>query len=305
MKTLTLFLAFLFPLTLLADSFFIGPVSGEIANISNDQGTTSGKEIKSTYRALIKNTLESQGETVTQNKKGADWELSPSILKLGNSFIMSLLKKKNGKVVFAEKLKATTLTDADVVTDRLVLAVVNEEAASKGQTVDKVTQAETRGTSVKTKAQKQFFFGFGPGAQTAIKGAGQGFYYTLGYLWGLDHQVSLRLNLEGVSAKDTEARMFIVGIGTNYYFNRKKHAPYVLGMLTYGSATADIKNDPTCTFWCSNVSESGFGLSAGGGMHFYRTSSVNFAVEASYNQGFYEVASENPGSYGVKIKILW
>ena len=60
-----------------------------------------------------------------------------------------------------------------------------------------------------------------------------------------------------------------------------------------------------CSFFCDNISESGWGTNVGLGYHFFRTSSVNFATELSYTQGFYEIVGRMPSTVNFKIILLW
>ena len=153
--------------------------------------------------------------------------------------------------------------------------------------------------------ERQFYLGFGPGAANNLGSESAGVSWLLGYLWGLQDRVGLRLNLEGVNVADSGADMVSFGIGTQLYFNKKAHSAYALGLLNYTWADSDTLANPSCNFFCDNINENGWGASFGLGHHFFRTSFVNFATELSYTQGFYKIIDKNPNMLNFRVILFW
>jgi len=282
--------------------FFSSPSLADDYYISNENLQEDISVIR-TFKSLITTELLKNKQDVVSSESESEWVLKPSLLKLQESYIVSITKYKDGKNYFSEKLKAQSLDDLDVVTTRLVEAVVFNKSVGSTQRVDNVTQDEVKGTTVKQKADKQFYFGFGPGAGSNLDTGKSGFSWTLGYLWGLEPNFSLRLNLEGVNIDDSGAGMTSLGIGAQYYFTSNKNSPYVMGALAYSWADSDLENPSS--FISSNIDESGWAIQTGLGFQFFRTSTVNLGTEFYYTQGFYELVDGNPASYGFRVLLLW
>jgi len=289
------FLLIFFPTIVFADSYYV----------DTPEVVTKNENLAPTIQTLIKNELSKNGETVTLDPSTANWVISSSLLNLGNSYIMNVSKSNGKKTVFSDSLKATSMDDIDVVIDRLVRASIKNIPVTKTQTVDSVTQNETRGTTIKQQVERQFYLGFGPGSANNLGSETAGVSWLFGYLWALQDQVSLRLNVAGVNVSDSGADMTSFGIGAQYYFNKSRHSPYISGLLDYTWADSDTIADPNCTFFCDNVGENGWGSTVGLGHHFFRTSTVNFAAELAYTQGFYEVLDKSPNMLNFRVIIFW
>ena len=98
-------------------------------------------------------------------------------------------------------------------------------------------------------------------------------------------------------------------LGGQYYFNKKNISPYILGGITYGLAEAHIDEDECTQFliakFCDGDREHGFGAKLGLGMHFFRSTSVNFSVEASHSQNMFKLNDKYPGMTGLKVIVLY
>lgn len=289
-KSLIMFLCLL-PVAASADTFYID---------SNPQGS----EVSTTVESLVKTELSVNGHTIVENESNSQWVLRPDTIKLGSTYIVTLSKFQNGKLTYSDKLKSTRLDDLDVVTARLVVGALNNVSASKTRTVDTITDNETKGTTVKTKVTRQSFFGFGPSKVTNLDTSNAGVMLTGGALWGIDHQFSVRAEFTTNNVSKSSAGMSNISIGGQYYFDRKQHAPYAVGSLGYTWAES-AEHDTNSSFFRRGKSESGWGIKAGTGMHFYRTATVNIAAELTYNLGLYEVTEGPPGSLGANLIVVW
>ena len=246
-----------------------------------------------TLNQLVKNELVSLGHSVMLSPEESRWVLTPKLLRLGRSYVVTLSKERKGRIVFSQKLKSETLDDLDIVTERLVRAVLKRQNVSSTQNVDTITQNEIKGTSVKTEVTKQFYFGFGPGVLSGLESDETGSNWTAGYLWGIDHQFGLRLGLEHTSGEGN-SNFWNLGMGGQYYLNRRKHAPYLLGLFGYSWAESN-----------ADKTENGFSIEAGLGSHFFRTAKVNLAIEVVYAQGLYDVLESSPGVFAGRLIVLW
>ncbi len=257
-----------------------------------------------TVERLVKNELLSRGHTVVTNDVNPQWVLIPDAIKLGNSYIVSLTKLKDGRVVYSDKLKSASLDNLDTVSARLVSGALDNVASENSITVDTVTENEAAGTAVKTRVTRQKFLGYGPSAPNNLGVSNSGVMFTAGALWGVDHQVSIRAGYTTSNVSESPADMTGVNIGGHYYLNREQHSPYAVGLLGYTWAESHTRNSEN-TFSFGGEKESGWSIEAGMGMHFYRTAKVNIAAEVTYNQAIFDMTEGAPGALGAKLIVLF
>ncbi len=290
LKSLLIFLCVL-PVAATADTFYI-------------EENSKLSAVSATVESLVKNELTRKGHTIIEDKENSQWVLTPDTIKLGKTYIVSLMKSQEGKVVYSDKLKSTNLDDLDTVTSRLVSGALDNVAISKNMTVDTVTDNETKRTTVKTKVTRQTYLGFGPAKAANLETNNAGVMFSVGSLWGIDHQFSIRAGYSTNNVSDSPADMTSISIGGQYYLNLEQHSPYAVGLVGYTWAES---HDPVSdrSFFRQGEADSGWGVEAGIGMHFYRTSTVNIAAEVTYHQALFEVTEGAPGSLGAKLIVLW
>lgn len=281
----------LLPVVASADTFYVEQAR---------QGTTASAAVE----RLVKNELTTKGHTVVANAENSQWSLTADTIKLGNTYIVTLTKSQDSKLVYSDKLKSTSLDDLDVVAARLVTGALNDVSAANSITVDTVTENESIGTTVKTRVTRQTYLGFGPTKVANLDTNNTGENFAAGALWGVDDQFSLRAGFNLNNVSDSPADMTGVSIGGHYYLDKKKHALYAVGLAGYRWAES---HDPVAnsSFLREGQSESGWGVEAGIGTHFYRTASANIAAELTYNQALFEVTDGAPGSLGAKLMVFW
>ncbi len=287
-----LLLLSLIPVIATADTFYVEPIR---------PGTvTSG-----TVDVLVKDELMLKGHAVSENKENSQWVLSPNTTQLGESYIVSLAKSHNGRVVYFDRMKSINLDDLDTIIARLVSGALGNTATAENIAVDTVTKEESIGTVLKTKVTKQKYLGFGPSRVTNLGTNNAGSLLTAGALWGVDHQFGIRAGFTMTNASSSPADITQLSIGGNYYLNRKKHSPYFVGL--FGYTWAESHNSVSgSTIFREGKSESGWGAEAGVGMHIFRTASVNIAAELTYNQTFFKVTDDSaPGALSAKLIVMF
>jgi len=284
-RTLIVLFGFL-PILAAADTFFVTEAQ---------QGSIGSGSVE----RLVRSELTSTGHTVLESAERAQWVISTDAIKLGNSYIV-----KDGKVVYADKLKSTALDDLDTVVTRLVSGALNNITADNSMTVDTVTRDEATGTTRKTKVTRQTYLGFGPSKSANLDTNNAGRSFSVGALWGIDDLVSIRTGFSTNSVSDSTAGMNSLSIGGHYYLNKRKHAQYAVGLVGYTWAESDTLSEDG-SFFSEGVSESGWGIEAGVGTHFYRTATVNIAAELTYNQALFTVTDGAPGTLGAKLVVFW
>jgi len=289
-KQLFLLLCFI-PAVVSADSFYI------------KQGQASSIATK-TIEKLAKSELAARGHTIVNNELSSQWMLSVDAIELGDTYIVSLSKYREGIVEYSDKLRSNSIEDLDTVTARLVSGALDNVSADNSIAVDTVTADEVKGTTIKTKVTRQTFFGFGPSTLFNLDTNSSGKSFTAGSLWGVDDQFSIRAGFTTNNVSDSPADLTNISLGGHYYLNRKKHASYAVGLVGYTWAESD-KPTTSSSFLREGESDSGWGVEAGIGSHFYRTATVNISAELTYSQAFFEVTDGAPGTLGAKLIVFW
>lgn len=252
---------------------------------------------------------ENGADTVAAKAEEAEWTLTPSIMKLGDSYVLSLQKKdKRGQTVHGGKMKAAALNELDTVAARLTRAVMSETAVAGTADVTNITREEETMNTRRYTATRQWVFGLGPGFGSNLRSSGGGFTFTLGYLWGLDPDFSLNLSWTANSGRKSDDSSFSdFSLGGEYYFSRGKHSPFVGARLGYGSAHI---NQNQCSSGgiepgCGQDGASGWAGTLTAGYKLFRTSNVNAAILGTHTQIFDRTTLGNPALTSFQIAVYF
>ncbi len=274
----------LFPAISTADSFFVERA------FDADSGFSG---INRSLYELTKNEVASLGHVVVPNQDLSQWTLRASLLKLNETYILTMARLQNGKTLFSNKLKIDSLDNMDRGVEILVKSVLKNKKVKSLEAVDVRNRQEVT---------RDCYVALGPGYLSGLNADSTGVAWAMGYLWGLDPQFSLRLNLEGLNVSDSGADVFMLAFGGQYYLNNSRQSPYLLGLAGY--SWIDSEDAGACTS-CTGNSERGWGMEAGLGMHFYRNAAVNLAVELTHAKPFYNVDGKSSGATSLKLVVLW
>lgn len=280
-------LSFLFLFRAHAESVFVRPLQADA-----ETGNSSA-----TVLELVKAEVSTEpGFTLETNAKNASVHLATKLLKLGNSFILSIDKIKDDRIVFTAKMKAANIDDLDTVSARVVHAVLKETKTEGSAQVDDVTEDEvTRGTR-RIQTVRQWRVTFGPAWGSNLNTTRSGTIGSLGYVWGLDAQweALTHLSLAGFS-KDGESGAFYMDamLGVAYFLTKGKHSPYVTGGFGYASAGASRSD----TILLTDDKASGWAGRMGAGVKLFRTTNLSFGFELNHSYLFSKtsVSGSMPG----------
>lgn len=294
-KSVVVLVSFLFMIQAFAESVFVRPPQAD-----PEIGTYSA-----TVFELVKAEVSTApGFTLESNAKNATVHLATKLLKLGNSFILSIDKIREERVVFTAKMKAATLDDLDTVSARVVQAVLKESKTEGTAQVDDVTEDEvTRGTR-RIQTVRQWRVSFGPAWGSNLNTTKSGILGSLGYAWGLDAQweVLSNLSLSGFSKDGESGAYYMDGmLGVSYFFTKGKHAPYVTGGFGYASAGASRANasitDDKANGWAGRI---------GAGVKLFRTTNLSFGFELNHSILFSNtVSGHNPGLTSLLVVLAF
>lgn len=287
----------LFSLSSFAASVYVSQPSGSLK-----------AEDEVSIRELMKIAAdETPGFKVTENAKEADVTINTQVVKLGDSYILNAKKvNKSGTVLFSEKMKAATMEDMDTVTARLGKSVLLEKPVLQTGDVTNVTEAEENQNTRRIEATRQWIFSIGPGWATNLRSKGGGLTFAVGYLWGLDPDFAVNLSWQLHNGKgNDDASYSDFSLGMEYFFSRSKTSPFVGARLGYASAKPN--GNCTISFFnsCDTSRASGWAANATAGVKFFRTSSVNVGLIATYHTVFDKVGGNMPGLFTTQMAVYF
>lgn len=251
------------------------------------------------FQALIKSEAELNGYQLVRELQNADYVLKGKIIELGQAYVITLSKQSTtDSESFSQKAKIRQIEELDSVTESLTRAVLKSKSMKKK---DQVTEDQMNEEIQMKTVTRQFYAGFGTAASHGLGDSNRGFHWAAGYIFGLDPQFGLRLHFDDTNLNNSRGGSTFAGVGAQYYFTRDQHAPYALGLIGFSTAKTFLRNPSTIE------RENGWGLQAGLGMQFFRTTALNFAVEATYTTSMYKFSStgRTPGNFGLRLVFFW
>jgi hypothetical protein len=205
--------------------------------------------------------------------------LDPQVVKIGNAYVLGLTKIRNGQIVFQQQARAASLEDMDTVAVRVARATITERPFKSDTRVSDVTEDQvTRGTRRK-ETVNQWFIGFGPGRTTHMNSDNNGVYWSFGYTWGMDEHFNLVIGSELLKVRDSNSYIMQAYVGGDYHLSDHSTSPYLSAGLGYGSARAHTGGGLLAP---QTDSASGWVVSGGAGIKFFRASRVNLSLSGRY-----------------------
>ncbi len=273
LKSQILFLLFLIltPLLCQASKIYVEEVRG--ISVAEADAATVTELIKTSF-------VEELGHSIVNSVDDADFSVSGRLMKLGESYTLTLIKAKGSSEVFRSSLKATQLSDMDVVVKRLVRAISEENTADENASVKDVTQDEQQNSRRRKEVLSQFTFAVGPAATTNMNVKGSTILWNIGYNFELDYKWDMHLDVDWLSTmkhSENDAYFYGLNFGANYYLTTKNMSPFIEGHFGYGTASASTGCSGSSLICSSKDSASGWMIGTGIGFRFFRTSQSNFS----------------------------
>ncbi len=284
------------------------PVLARNVYVSEPTGKGIKEDSKATVQELIKmSVIQEEGYSSVDSAETAEIILNSQLLKLGDSYVLGLTKQsKEGQNLFSQRMKVATMSDIDTVVARLVPAVLNQKSVESTADVTNITEAEETLNTRRYQATRQWIIGFGPGWSSNLKSEGGGFTFSIGYLWGLDPDFGVNLTwLIHNGQGDDDSSYTDFSLGGEYYFSRSKHSPFIGGRVGYATARADDSCWVSIFSDCIENKASGWGVNATAGMKFFRTSTVNMGLFASYHTMFNRTSQGTPSVGTVQLAVYY
>jgi hypothetical protein len=280
-----------------AQTYWVDPAEGEGMSRSDLAAVTE----------LVKGTAGAEA-TLAGSRAKAEFVLVPSLLKLGDSLILSLQKKNAaGQVVFVDRLKAQSMSEMDTVAERLTVAVLQRKKVAQTQDVTNVTATEETKSMRRVQATRQWMLGLGPGWASNLKSQGGGFTFLLGYLWGLDPDFAINLSwtMNQGPGDDDDSSYNDFSIGGEYYLSRQRFSPFAGARFGWGTARASEDKCNALSIGCDQDRASGWSGTLNLGIKGFRTSTVNAALVASYSTVFDENKQGQPSLTALQFVVYY
>jgi len=268
-----------------ADSYFVGTVT-----------TSDGdQELTQSVRSLETSSVTSAGGTLAEADK-ADYVLRSDVVKLGPSYVLTVSKIKDGKVVYISKQKAATIQDMDEAADRAVRAAMVGTPTKKDLRVGEVKENQKNEMRNRIESKNSVYAGFGPAYFQNMGVTMLSYDFALGYNWGVSPFADIKVLADLVMSGDWRTSFLSGLLGLNIFFTDENSAPYVTGGLGFGASGSSYSSATTI---------GGFDGNLGLGWEFFRTSSTQFDVCLSYTSIFGNNTIGAPAFYSLRLGILF
>lgn len=272
---------------------FSSAVFSDTIKVEKSEVIGAEAELSDAVSELVKSSASELGHTLSDGQH--DYVLKPNLVRIGQSYVVTLNKMKNDKVVYSSNLKAETAEDLDVVTKRITRSVISEKAARNDSVIGEITEQETTSHSKRKEVVRRWSIGFGPA--TSLKETKQSpVNLIMAYNWDIEAQSAVRIFYEGLSGFSH------MGLGARYYFSPRDLSAYVGGDFGYGAGHARTQNTGSSELdFAEGIS--GFSLGAVVGVQLFRTSKISLDMGARIATIIATQYIEQPRMLGANVSL--
>lgn len=250
---------------------------------------------KESLKSLITSAVSNAGAQTSDTAEQADYVLKTEVIRLGQAYVLTVTRLKNGGVLNYSRQKAATIEELDDAADRAVRAAILSTTTKQDLRVGEVKEREEEELRRRIKSHNSVYLGFGPATFNEMNTTPLAYDLALGYNWEVAPKAAIRVLADGVVSNDWKTYLTSAELGLNYLFTDQDSSPYIGGLLGFGLSGG---NKGVTTI-------GGFSGTLGLGWLFFRTSSTQFDVFAGYTTIFGNNTVGAPGAFGVRIGILF
>ena len=270
-----------------AASYFVGEIKTSDAD----------PQLTQSMKSLLTTAITNAGGQVADSENGADFTLKTELVRLGQAYVLSVTRYQGGKAVYASRQKAASIEQLDDAADRAVRAALISKPTKKDNRVGEIQRSQEDEMRRRIFSRSFSYFSFGPAGFNNMGISPQLSYdLGLGHFWEVTPNAAITLMGTGTASGDLKTYFVLGQLGLRYYFTDEDFSPYVGGGLGFGGSASGSSSATTI---------GGFGGSIGLGVLFFRTSSTQFDVYASYSSIFGNNTIGAPGAYSLRIGILF
>lgn len=257
--------------------------------------------------SLVRDAVTSHGEhRLSRNQAAADYVLQPKLLGLGESYVLTIEKKRGDQVVLAKQVRLATLDDLDQAAARatheaLASSPIASSATTDVENVELDNPLENSNTLEKwdrgpSPVYNYWTAGVGPFGGNNLDTENILYSVALGHTWDIHPRVSIRgLGEAAFSTGNEDAQVFNLAVGPSYYFMGGNNARSPYANLDFGYGFGQANN---------NEDLSGFTLGLGIGYRFFRTETTGMEVNLRWATLFDPaIGDDNPQIIGARLGV--
>jgi hypothetical protein len=250
----------------------------------------SKKEVDTIVTLLRLNIKTELDKKYSQREKSrSDFEVSLSIVKLGNTFRIFSEKKLNSKKIFSAQVSEKAEADLDKALLRLAKMLVSENSSDKKSLLDENGEFQSQVSSNRVRGSFEFgpHFAFGLGTNNLL------LHWNLGLHWenpnfrmGLFFDRSSSLISEG---NDQNISIYHLGVSAEYIFNQETFSPYIGTEFAFGETNG------------YQIDAVGFSTALRAGYLLFRTSPMQINLSLFFRPVLQKVANKYAGTVGFSL----
>lgn len=279
---------------------------------------------------LISNTVTTMGQDKVVSKEAdADFTLQPRLMKLGDSYVLTVERRSGDEIIYASQVKANSIGDLDRASRRATMAALSERSEQRGEEyaaegeVDQGTQsgATAEGEPMPQEERPQPFraaeaesrtrpgyqlnpagrsyrywsVGLGPALMRRVETDDLFYSLSASHIWDVHPRASFKILGEANFSTGTEdASMYNLGAGASWFFLPAANGvAYITGDVGYGFAESALNNDTD-----------GITFGTGVGYQFFRTSKTTLDLLFRYAVLTSELEEEGfPQVLGARLAV--
>jgi hypothetical protein len=270
---------------------------------------------------LVKNAVAGRyGDAVVNDQSRASYTLQPRLMRLGESYILTVEKSRGDETLFAAQTKISRIDQLDQAARSMANEAIEEPSGKNSKLVQIVVDPRARqgngstsGTTMKPdgadiygttpelsdqgRKVSYWTLGFGPTFATRLKDDSVMYNFSAGRVWDINPKAEIKLIGEAnLSSGDRSAKLFNLGVGPNFFLPEMSAdtAPYLTADIGYGvaeNADGDTAN--------------GFSIGAGAGFQFFRTTQTTMDLVVRYTTVLDTVGrgEKNPSVLGARLAV--
>ncbi|HVK60334.1 MAG TPA: hypothetical protein VM432_02240 [Bdellovibrionales bacterium] len=266
-----------------------------------------------TATMLVKNSVaERPSDTLTDSELSANYVLQPRMVRLGDSYILTVEKTRGQEIVFSAQTKMTRIDQLDRGARAVVTAAIEEpstknrgtavyrvvpEGSLSSTTAKPTIYGSTAELVVDRRKVSYWSLGFGPTFSSNMNDDSVMYGLSIGHTWAINPAVGIKINGNvNFSSGEEGSRFFDLMTGANFFLPEftASAAPYLTGEIGYGFAEDSEDEDAN-----------GVAIGAGAGIQFFRNTETTMDLLIHYTTVLEEIEGNdgNPSIVGARLAV--
>ena len=245
---------------------------------------------------LVRSSVTNSGGTIAADAAHADFTLKPELARLGQAYILTVTRFRGDMRVGSGRQKVIGLEDLDEASDRAVRTALGGGTSPKDVRVGEIQERDERRLSRRMEARHSTYFGLGPATFANLGTEPLAYNVALGYNWEVNPYAMIRVLGDFTGGNHFRTYLTSAQLGLNYFFTDADKAPYVTGLLGFGSAGTVLGRAHPI---------GGLSGTLGAGYMLFRTSTAQLDLFLGYSIVFGNNSVGAPGAYGLRMGVYF